>query len=82
MYGSPSSDDIDRFCRLLLDGMRIAFGEEASGEIGLEVSSPGAERLVQVPRELARFGGLPLKVRCCVVRTCQVLFCSLPPALA
>ncbi|MEW5304977.1 MAG: hypothetical protein WDW36_007549 [Sanguina aurantia] len=71
VYGSPSSDDIDRFCRLLLDGMRVAFGEEASGEIGLEVSSPGAERLVQVPRELARFGGLPLKVRRC--------FGGLPP---
>ncbi len=40
-------------------------GLEAAGEISFEVSSPGAERLVQVPDELTRFGQLPLKVGLC-----------------
>lgn len=35
---------------------------EAAGEISFEVSSPGAERLVEVPGELNRFAELPLRV--------------------
>ncbi len=37
-------------------------GVEAAGEISFEVSSPGAERLVELPGELTRFAELPLRV--------------------
>ena len=41
--------------RLLYHELELELGLEAAGDIGLEASSPGAERLVQLPGELARF---------------------------
>lgn len=37
-------------------------GEKEAGEIEIEVSSPGAERLLRVPEDLDRFRELPMRV--------------------
>ncbi|KAH7280217.1 hypothetical protein KP509_37G056300 [Ceratopteris richardii] len=57
-------DEIEKFSSIY--GERL----EAAGQTGavpdnidLEVSSPGAERVVQVPDQLIRFKGLPMFVR-------------------
>lgn len=63
LYGSPSIDDIEKFSRMLLAALEVALGVEASGEVSLEVSSPGAERQLKLPEELARFSELALRVR-------------------
>ena len=47
---------------MLLLELEALLGPEASGEISLEVSSPGAERQLQLPRDLYRFQQLPLRV--------------------
>eukprot|EP00249_Psilotum_nudum_P018977 c27049_g1_i1 orf=129-1355(+) len=63
-YGSPSLDEIENFSTMY--GRRL---EEAGQEsiipdnLALQVSSPGAERVVQVPNDLLRFKGLPMYVR-------------------
>lgn len=54
-YGSPSLDDIERFSRELSQRLSALLGEEAAGSLEVEVSSPGAEREVEVPRDLERF---------------------------
>lgn len=62
-YGSPSLEDITNFSRALSMGLDERFGEEVSGDIEMEVSSPGAERVLRLPGELARFQNLPLRVQ-------------------
>ncbi|KAG2497798.1 hypothetical protein HYH03_004069 [Edaphochlamys debaryana] len=62
VYGSPSIDDIERFQRGMFAVLERELGAEEAGDISFEVSSPGAERIVRVPDELERFGGLPLRV--------------------
>lgn len=63
-YGSPSIVEIESFSTLY--GSRL---EEAGQQgllpnnLDLEVSSPGAERVVEVPNELLRFKDLPMFVR-------------------
>eukprot|EP00199_Chlamydomonas_sp_CCMP681_P005582 CAMPEP_0119110148 /NCGR_PEP_ID=MMETSP1180-20130426/27233_1 /TAXON_ID=3052 ORGANISM="Chlamydomonas cf sp, Strain CCMP681" /NCGR_SAMPLE_ID=MMETSP1180 /ASSEMBLY_ACC=CAM_ASM_000741 /LENGTH=261 /DNA_ID=CAMNT_0007096313 /DNA_START=244 /DNA_END=1029 /DNA_ORIENTATION=- len=61
-YGSPTIDDIEKFCRMLFVELDAELGEEAGGNISLEVSSPGAERTLRLPQDLKRFAGLPLTV--------------------
>jgi len=58
-YGSPLMDDIILFTRKL---NALLEENDAPPEIELEVSSPGAERMVRVPEELTRFKELPMKV--------------------
>ncbi|KIY99383.1 hypothetical protein MNEG_8577 [Monoraphidium neglectum] len=61
-YGSPELADIETFSRRLAARLEELLGAEEAGEIVLEVSSPGAERELLLPGDLARFGGLPLRV--------------------
>ncbi|CAM6010624.1 unnamed protein product [Sphagnum balticum] len=63
-YGSPTIDEIQQFSSSYSKSL------EQSGEAGiipknlaLEVSSPGAERVVQIPQDLERFKELPMYVR-------------------
>jgi ribosome maturation factor RimP len=62
LYGSPSIDDISSFSRKLYAGLEAELGAEQSGQITLEVSSPGAERQLILPQDLTRFQDLPMKV--------------------
>lgn len=63
-YGSPSIVEIESFSSIF--GKRL---EEAGQDgilpdnLALEVSSPGAERVVEVPDQLLRFKDLPMLVR-------------------
>lgn len=61
-YGSPSLDQIQTFSRLFYQELEQKLGLEAAGTIMVEVSSPGADRELQVPEELDRFNLLPLVV--------------------
>jgi len=61
-YGSPTLDDVETFSRKFNAALDAALGEEAAGGIECEVSSPGAERVVAVPRDLGRFRELPMRV--------------------
>ncbi|CAM6110453.1 unnamed protein product [Calypogeia fissa] len=63
-YGSPTLKDIENFSR------KFSAILEESGEAGtmpkdidVEVSSPGAERVVRVPDDLERFKELPMYVQ-------------------
>lgn len=63
-YGSPSIDDIRTFSSLYLEQLDEA--KQAGllpDNLALEVSSPGAERIVRVPQDLERFKDLPMYVR-------------------
>jgi ribosome maturation factor RimP len=42
--------------------LEALLGVEGAGEVTFEVSSPGAERQLQLPSDLERFQKLPLKV--------------------
>uniref|UniRef100_A0A061QYJ3 Uncharacterized protein n=1 Tax=Tetraselmis sp. GSL018 TaxID=582737 RepID=A0A061QYJ3_9CHLO len=61
-YGSPSLEDIARVSRAMSAGLEAELGEEAAGAIEVEVSSPGAERVLRLPDDLTRFQPLPLQV--------------------
>ncbi|CAI5519824.1 unnamed protein product, partial [Closterium sp. Naga37s-1] len=63
VYGSPMVEDIDSFLRDF-NALVIAAGErgELPQDIQIEVSSPGAERVVKVPDDLKRFKELPMYV--------------------
>lgn len=61
-YGSPSLDEVGLFSRNLNIELEALMGEDQAGEIEIEVSSPGAERLVRVPEEFTRFGEMPMLV--------------------
>jgi ribosome maturation factor RimP len=58
-FGSPLMDDIMLFTRKFNAKLEE---KDAPQEIESEVSSPGAERIVRVPEELARFSTLPMRV--------------------
>jgi ribosome maturation factor RimP len=60
IYGSPSIEDIEKFSRMLNLELEAIMGVEAAGEISFEVSTPGAERQLQLPQDLHRFNKLPL----------------------
>ncbi|EIE18889.1 hypothetical protein COCSUDRAFT_45036 [Coccomyxa subellipsoidea C-169] len=62
LYGSPTLDDVALFSSKFSQALDARLGEEAAGKLSVEVSSPGAERIVRVPRELERFGSLPMQV--------------------
>jgi ribosome maturation factor RimP len=61
-YGSPELEDIESFSRRFNAALEAAIGEEAAGQIVMEVSSPGAERELALPGDLERFAALPLRV--------------------
>eukprot|EP00850_Spirogloea_muscicola_P003716 SM000015S01216 [mRNA] locus=s15:575285:577485:- [translate_table: standard] len=59
-YGSPTLEEIESFSRDF-EG-RLDQASEIPDDYALEVSSPGAERVVRVPQDLLRFMGLPMYV--------------------
>lgn len=61
-YGSPSLDEIGAFSRDFNERLESLLGEEAVGDIEIEISSPGATRAVKLPHELSRFSSLPMVV--------------------
>ena len=61
-YGSPTLDEIGEFSRDFNEMLESSIGEETAGSIEIEVSSPGAERSVQVPDDVLRFKALPMTV--------------------
>merc|ERR1711976_39219 len=61
-FGSPSIEDITNFSRAMNVGLEEALGEDVAGDLEIEVSSPGAERVLRLPGELARFQQLPMQV--------------------
>lgn len=62
-YGSPSMDEIQKFSSTYSKALDKA-GEEKTvpDDLALEVSSPGAERVVRIPQDLERFKDLPMYV--------------------
>ena len=63
-YGSPSIADCEQFSHIL--GLKLqALSElkEIPENYSLEVSSPGAERKIKIPDELARFRDIPMRVK-------------------
>ncbi|KAK9918799.1 hypothetical protein WJX75_007027 [Coccomyxa subellipsoidea] len=62
LYGSPTLDKVALFSRMFAEALEARLGEEVADKLSVEVSSPGAERIVRVPRELQRFGSLPMQV--------------------
>lgn len=62
-YGSPSLDEIGEFSKDFNESLESAIGEDAAGQLEVEVSSPGADRAVKVPEDLARFQSLPMVVK-------------------
>ncbi|CAL8463893.1 g3428 [Coccomyxa elongata] len=62
LYGSPTLDEVEAFSREFYKGLEAALGAEGAGKLSIEISSPGAERIVRIPRELERFGSLPMQV--------------------
>jgi ribosome maturation factor RimP len=61
-YGSPSMAEIELFARAFGAALEHAIGVDAADQVAVEVSSPGAERALDVPADLRRFAGLPLRV--------------------
>ncbi|PKA50890.1 hypothetical protein AXF42_Ash007545 [Apostasia shenzhenica] len=62
-FGCPAIDEIDKFSDLYkkrLDEAGLA--GQLPLDLALEVSSPGAERLLRVPQDLDRFRGMPMEV--------------------
>ncbi|KAL5977484.1 hypothetical protein ACLOJK_021831 [Asimina triloba] len=62
-YGCPSMEEIENFSYLYKERLDKA-GEsgEIPHDLALEVSSPGAERLLKVPDDLNRFSNMPMHV--------------------
>ncbi|KAL5725798.1 hypothetical protein ACHQM5_008901 [Ranunculus cassubicifolius] len=62
-YGCPSMEEIEHFSciynKFLEEAGKLA---EIPEDVALEVSSPGAERLLRVPEDLGRFKDMPMRV--------------------
>ncbi|KAL0731382.1 hypothetical protein Bca4012_027476 [Brassica carinata] len=62
-YGCPSMDELEEFSREYKKRLDVAGDEKLVPEdLALEVSSPGAERLLKVPEDLHRFKEMPMTV--------------------
>lgn len=63
MYGCPTINDIEAFNSVYATRIEeIGKSGELPENLAIEVSSPGAERLVKVPDDLERFKDLPMYV--------------------
>jgi hypothetical protein len=60
--GSPSLDDVAAFSSAYGAALVDALGEETAGGVEVEASSPGADRALRLPGDLARFADRPLAV--------------------
>ncbi|KAF8096339.1 hypothetical protein N665_0312s0026 [Sinapis alba] len=62
-YGCPSMDELEEFSREYKKRLDVAGDAKVVPEdLALEVSSPGAERLLKVPEDLHRFKEMPMTV--------------------
>jgi ribosome maturation factor RimP len=61
-YGSPTMTQIEAFARAFGNALELAIGTDAAADVAVEVSSPGAERRLELPGDLRRFAALPLRV--------------------
>ncbi|KAI3976720.1 hypothetical protein MKX01_008578 [Papaver californicum] len=62
-YGCPSIEEMENYSRLYTKRLEeISQCGEIPANLALEVSSPGAERLLYVPDDLNRFKDLPMRV--------------------
>ncbi|ONK65140.1 uncharacterized protein A4U43_C07F34100 [Asparagus officinalis] len=62
-YGCPSMDEIESFSRAYKRRLdEIGELGEIPDDLGLQVSSPGAERLLRTPDDLDRFKDMPMLV--------------------
>ncbi|XXG66041.1 hypothetical protein AAC387_Pa05g3595 [Persea americana] len=63
-YGCPSMEEIENFSCLYKKQLdEIGERGEMPDDLALEVSSPGAERILKVPDDLDRFKDMPMQVR-------------------
>lgn len=60
--GSPSLDDVAAFSTAYAAALEATLGEDTAGSLEVEASSPGADRVLRLPSDLARFASLPLAV--------------------
>lgn len=64
VYGCPDIEEIEKFNRLYKQKLdEIVERGEISLDLALEVSSPGAERLLKVPEDLDRFKDMAMRVQ-------------------
>ncbi|XP_058183128.1 uncharacterized protein LOC131301043 isoform X2 [Rhododendron vialii] len=62
-YGCPSMDEIESYSRQYKKRLdEVGASGEIPEDLALEVSSPGAERLLKVPDDLYRFKDMPMRV--------------------
>ncbi|KAL7132677.1 hypothetical protein ABFS83_12G090500 [Erythranthe nasuta] len=62
-FGCPLMDEIESFSRQYKKKLdEIGARGEIPGDLALEVSSPGADRLLRVPDDLSRFKDMPMVV--------------------
>ncbi|KAI3465407.1 hypothetical protein Pfo_022070 [Paulownia fortunei] len=62
-YGCPNMEEIESFSRQFKKKLdEVGARVEIPDDLALEVSSPGADRLLRVPDDLLRFRGMPMVV--------------------
>lgn len=62
-YGCPTAEEINKFVTVYKERLdEIGESGEIPDDLGLQVSSPGAERLLRVPDDLDRFKDIPMCV--------------------
>ncbi|KAG5532729.1 hypothetical protein RHGRI_027138 [Rhododendron griersonianum] len=62
-YGCPSMDEIESYSRQYKKRLdEVGASGEIPDDLALEVSSPGAERLLKVPDDLYRFKDMPMRI--------------------
>ncbi|PIA57688.1 hypothetical protein AQUCO_00600425v1 [Aquilegia coerulea] len=63
-FGCPTMEEIEQYSSLYNKRLEeVGESGEIPGNLALEVSSPGAERLLKVPDDLERFKEMPMRVR-------------------
>ncbi|XP_050235718.1 uncharacterized protein LOC126685802 [Mercurialis annua] len=62
-YGCPSMEELESYCREYKKRLEeVGALGEIPDNLALDVSSPGAERLLKVPDDLYRFKDMPMRV--------------------
>ncbi|KDP41322.1 hypothetical protein JCGZ_15729 [Jatropha curcas] len=62
-YGCPSMEELESYCQEYRKKLEeVGARGEIPDDLALEVSSPGAERILKVPDDLSRFREMPMRV--------------------
>ncbi|KAE9605587.1 hypothetical protein Lal_00025154 [Lupinus albus] len=62
-YGCPSMEELERYNQEFKKRLdEVGALGEIPDDLGIEVSSPGAERILKVPDDLSRFKDMPMRV--------------------